>query len=94
LKSATDARALTEVSRVHADLNRIGRRAEPRATEKLPRRAADREAHQGVDSFARWALKTLVPALLSTELLSWADMHDACGRFGVVLPLHVNGLVF
>jgi hypothetical protein len=65
-----------------------------REQEKLPRRAADCEAHQGVDSFARWARKTLAPVLRSTELRSWDDMHDACGRFGVVLRLHGNGLVF
>jgi hypothetical protein len=133
LKSTTDAQALTEVSRVHADLNRIGgllklairgRSAEPRATwflaanlpgvtttddlelaltplrsmarerEKLPRRAADCEAHQGIDSFARWARKTLAPALRATPLRTWDEVHDVCGRFGVVLRLHGNGLVF
>lgn len=65
-----------------------------REREKLPERAADCEAHQGIDSFARWARKTLAPALRATELRSWDDVHDACGRFGVVLRLHGNGLVF
>jgi hypothetical protein len=62
--------------------------------EKLPQRAADCEAHQGIDSFARWARKTLAPALRATELQSWVDVHEACGRFGVALRLHGNGLVF
>jgi len=65
-----------------------------REREKLPERAADCEAHQGIDSFARWARKTLAPALRATELRSWDDVHNACGRFGVVLRLHGNGLVF
>jgi len=69
-------------------------RSMARQREQLPQRAADCEAHQGIDSFARWARKTLAPVLRSTELRSWADMHDACGRFGVVLRLHGNGLVF
>ncbi len=32
-----------------------------RERENLPKRAADCEAHQGIDSFARWARKTLAP---------------------------------
>ncbi len=47
-----------------------------------------------IDSFARWARKTLAPALRATELQSWDDLHNVCGRFGVVVPLHGNGLVF
>ena len=34
-----------------------------REPEKLPQRAADCEAHQGVDSFARWAREKLAPVL-------------------------------
>jgi hypothetical protein len=68
-------------------------RSRARDREKVPQRAADCEAHQGIDSFARWARKTLGPALRATDLRSWDDMHDACGRFGVVLRLHGNGLV-
>ena len=65
-----------------------------REREKLPERAADCEAHQGIDSFARWARKTLAPALRATELRSWDDVHEICRRFGVVVRLHGNGLVF
>jgi hypothetical protein len=50
--------------------------------------------HQGIDSFARWGRKTLAPALQGTELRSWDDVHSVCGRFGVVVRLHGNGLVF
>ncbi|MBW2162850.1 MAG: hypothetical protein JRH14_23360 [Deltaproteobacteria bacterium] len=65
-----------------------------REREKLPQRAADCEAHQGIDSFARWARKTLARALRATPLRSWDEVHDVCGRLGVVLRLHGNGLVF
>jgi len=65
-----------------------------RERENLPERAADCEAHQGIDSFARWARKTLAPALRATELRSWDDLHSVCGRYGVVVRLHGNGLVF
>jgi hypothetical protein len=79
---------------LEAELELTPLRSMAREREKLPRKAADCEAHQGVDSFARWARKTLAPVLRSTEIRSWDDMHDACGRFGVVLRLHGNGLVF
>jgi hypothetical protein len=79
---------------LEAELELTPLRSKAREQDKLPRRAADCEAHQGVDSFARWARQTLAPVLRSTELRSWDDMHDACGRVGVVLRLHGNGLVF
>jgi hypothetical protein len=60
----------------------------------IPRRAADCEAHHGIDSFARWAREKLRPALKTTEVRSWDDVHDLCGRFGVVVRPHGNGLVF
>jgi hypothetical protein len=92
---AWDHQKLFAAGRVlEAELKLTPLRSMAREQEKLPRRAADCEAHQGIDSFARWARKTLAPVLRSTELRSWDDMHDACGRFGVVLRLHGNGLVF
>ena len=65
-----------------------------RERDDLPQRAAHYEAQQGVDSFARWARKTLSPALRATEIHSWDELHQTCGRFGVLLRLHGNGLVF
>jgi hypothetical protein len=65
-----------------------------RAREKLPERAADCEAHHGIDSFARWAREKLRPALQATEFRSWDDVHDVCSRLGVVIRTHGNGLVF
>jgi hypothetical protein len=43
---------------------------------------------------ARQARRTLGPARRATELQSWDDVHSVCGRFGVVVRLHGNGLVF
>jgi hypothetical protein len=65
-----------------------------RDREKVPQRAADHEAHHGVDSFARWARKQLGPALRTRQVRSWDDVHDVCARLGVVLRPHGNGLVF
>jgi hypothetical protein len=69
-------------------------RARTRERDELPRPAADYEAQQGVESFARWARKTLAPALRAVEIGTWDDVHQTCGRFGVKLQLHGNGLVF
>jgi hypothetical protein len=69
-------------------------RSRTRDRERVPQRAADCEAHHGVESFARWAREKLRPALHATELRSWNDVHDVCSRFGVVIRTHGNGLVF
>ena len=65
-----------------------------RDRERVPQRAADCEAHHGVESFARWAREKLRPALRTTELRSWDDVYDVCSRFGVAIRAHGNGLVF
>jgi len=62
--------------------------------EKVPQRAADHEAHHGIDSFARWARKRLGPALQTRELRSWDELHEVCASLGVALRSHGNGLVF
>ncbi len=69
-------------------------RSRARERERVPQRAADCEAHHGVDSFARWAREKLRPALETTELRSWEDVHAICGRYGVAIRPHGNGLVF
>jgi len=65
-----------------------------RDREKVPHRAADHEAHHGIDSFARWARKQLGPALGAGQVRSWDDVHNVCASLGVVLRPHGNGLVF
>ncbi|MGB8329841.1 MAG: relaxase/mobilization nuclease domain-containing protein [Polyangiales bacterium] len=62
--------------------------------ENVPQRAADCEAHHGIESFARWAREKLRPALRATGPRRWDDVHEVCSRFGVVIRPHGNGLVF
>ncbi|NNE18235.1 MAG: relaxase/mobilization nuclease domain-containing protein [Myxococcales bacterium] len=69
-------------------------RSRTRDREKIPERAIDCEAHQGINSFARWARENLRPAIRATELRRWDDVHEACSRLGVVIRPHGNGLVF
>jgi hypothetical protein len=87
-KLFTQARAL------ELELGLTPLRSRTRDREKVPQRAADCEAHHRVDSFARWARERLRPALQATGLRSWDDVHDVCGRFGVAIRPHGNGLVF
>ncbi|MGB5812085.1 MAG: TraI/MobA(P) family conjugative relaxase [Polyangiales bacterium] len=87
-KLFTGARALER------ELGLTPLRSRTRDRERVPQRAADCEAHHGVDSFARWAREKLRPALRRTELRSWNDVHAVCDRFGVVIRPHGNGLVF
>ena len=79
---------------LEAELGLRPLRSRARERDELPQRAADYEAQQGVDSFARWARKTLAPAFREAEIQSWDELHRTCGRFGVALRLHGNGLVF
>jgi hypothetical protein len=69
-------------------------RSRTRDREKVPQRAADHEAHHGIDSFARWARKRLGPALRAPGLRSWDEVHQVCASLGVMLRPHGNGLVF
>ncbi len=63
-------------------------RSRVRDREKVPQRAADHEAHHGIDSFARWAKNQLGHALRAGQLRSWDDVHDVCARLGVALGRH------
>jgi hypothetical protein len=69
-------------------------RSRTRDREKITQRAIDCEAHQGINSFARWARENLRPAIRATRLQRSGDVHEACGRLGVVVRPHGNGLVF
>jgi hypothetical protein len=92
---AWDHQKLFTAGRVlEAELGLRPLRSRAREGNELPQRAADYEAQQGVDSFARWARETLAPALRAIEIVSWDDMHRTCGRFGVLLRSHGNGPVF
>ncbi|MGB5311391.1 MAG: TraI/MobA(P) family conjugative relaxase, partial [Polyangiales bacterium] len=87
-KLFTGARALER------ELGLTPLRSRTRDCERVPQRAADCEAHHGIDSFARWAREKLRPALHKSELRSWDDVHEVCSRFGVVIRAHGNGLLF
>jgi len=89
-KLFTGARALER----ELGLTPLRSRTRERERENVPQRAADCEAHRGIDSFARWAREKLPPALRATELRSWDDVHGVCARFGIVIRAHGNGLVF
>jgi len=92
---AWDHQKLFTVARaLERELGLTPLRSRTRDREKVPHRAADCEAHHGIDSFARWAREKLRPALRATELRSWDDVHDVCSRLGVVIRAHGNGLVF
>ncbi len=87
-KLFTGARAL------ELELGLTPLRSRTRERQRVPQRAAECEAHHGIDSFARWAREKLRPALHATELRSWDHVHDVCSRLGVVIRAHGNGLVF
>ena len=79
---------------LEAELGLTPLRSRTRDREKVPQRAADHEAHHGIDSFARWARKRLGPALRAPGLRSWDEVHQVCASLGVMLRPHGNGLVF
>lgn len=77
----------TAARELELELDLTPLRSKTHDRDKLPERAADCEAHQGIDSFARWARKTLRPVLRASELRSWDQvtthapaMALSCGR--------------
>ena len=55
-------------------------------------RARDFEAHQGVESFSRWARRTIGDATGHERIGSWPALHGELARFGVRLVRRGNGL--
>ena len=55
-------------------------------------RARDFEAHRGVESFSRWARRTIGDATGHDRIGSWPALHDELARFGVRLVRRGNGL--
>jgi hypothetical protein len=64
-KLFTGARALER------ELGLTPLRSRTRDRERVPQRAADCEAHHGIDSFARWAREKLRPALRTPHPGTW-----------------------
>ena len=55
-------------------------------------RARDFEAHQGLESFSRWARRAMGDATELERLGSWPALHEELKRFGVRLVPRGNGL--
>jgi hypothetical protein len=55
-------------------------------------RARDFEAHRGIESFSRWARRTIGDAMGHDPIGSWPALHDELARFGVRLVRRGNGL--
>ncbi|MGB5525190.1 MAG: hypothetical protein WBM96_21650, partial [Polyangiales bacterium] len=55
-------------------------------------RARDFEAHRGIESFSRWARRTIGDATGLDRIGSWPALHDELARFGVRLARRGNGL--
>ena len=55
-------------------------------------RARDFEAHRSIESFSRWARRTIGDATGHDRVGSWPALHDELARFGVRLVRRGNGL--
>jgi hypothetical protein len=55
-------------------------------------RARDFEAHRSIESFSRWARRTIGDAIGHDRIGSWPALHDQLARFGVRLVRRGNGL--
>jgi hypothetical protein len=55
-------------------------------------RARDFEAHQGLESFSRWARRTIADAIELDRIASWPALHEELKGFGVRLVPRGNGL--
>ena len=54
--------------------------------------ARDFEAHRSIESFSRWARRTIGDATGHDRIGSWPALHDELARFGVRLVRRGNGL--
>jgi len=55
-------------------------------------KARNFEAHRGIESFARWARKTIGETKSLDRIASWAALHEELKGFGVRLVRRGNGL--
>jgi hypothetical protein len=70
------------------DLRRVDRSAGRSQNHK----ARDFEAHQGLESFSRWAQRRIGETIELGGIWSWEALHEELKRFGVRLVRHGNGL--
>jgi len=55
-------------------------------------RSRDYEAQRGIESFSRWARRTIGNTTELERIESWEALHDELSRFGVCLVRRGNGL--
>ncbi len=79
--------ALSSILEEELGLHRVDRTRGPSRSHK----ARDFEAHQGLQSFSRWASRTIGVTELD-RIESWPALHEALKRFGVRLVPRGNGL--
>ena len=80
--------ALASVLEEELGLHRVDRAKSP----TLSYRARNFEAHHGLESFSRWARRSIGDATDLDRLRSWEALHEELTRFGVRLVRRGNGL--
>ena len=80
--------ALASILEEELGLHRVDRTIGPSHGHK----ARDFEAHQGLESFSRWARRSIGDATELDRLRSWEALHEELTRFGVRLVRRGNGL--
>jgi hypothetical protein len=80
--------ALANILEEELGLHRVDRTISPSHGHK----ARDFEAHQGLESFSRWARRSIGDATELDRLRSWEALHEELTRFGVRLVRRGNGL--
>jgi len=80
--------ALARILEEELGLHRVERTRRPSQNH----RARDFEAHQGVESFARWARQTIGGVAELDGIKSWKHLHQELKRFAVRLVPRGNGL--
>ena len=80
--------ALASVLEEELGLRRVDRAKSP----ALSYRARNFEAHHGLESFSRWARRSIGDATELDRLPSWEALHEELSRFGVRLVRRGNGL--
>ena len=80
--------ALASVLEEALGLRRVDRAKSP----TLSHKARDFEAHHGLESFSRWARRSIGDATDLDRLRSWEALHQELTRFGVRLVRRGNGL--
>ncbi|NNE20602.1 MAG: relaxase/mobilization nuclease domain-containing protein [Myxococcales bacterium] len=79
---------LASVLEEELGLRRVDRTPGP----SLSHKARDFEAHHGIESFSRWARRSMDGGVALHRIESWGALHEELARFGVRLVRRGNGL--